>query len=125
MSLASHRLVGNRLQSCPDLRFFLQQEYQHIQEDSAYRIYRFLYIGEDRELCVLDYKYLTRAASQAGVAPSVANVRHIEHVKSCHLFAAGVEEGAVFVCAAMPDRITVLKYNSSMGTFCLKKVVLN
>nr|XP_006815753.1 PREDICTED: citron Rho-interacting kinase-like [Saccoglossus kowalevskii] len=77
--------------------------------------------GNGRDLCTIDYKHLKTKANQASLTPSTVNVKCIEDVKSCHLFAVGSCDGCVFICAAMPDKITVLKYNSSMGMFCVKK----
>lgn len=81
--------------------------------------------------------------SQAELAPYI-----FETVKGCHLFAAGrvgeawAESGAEVnavpdccapsqidngpcICAAMPNKITILRYNDNLNKYCIRKVRLS
>ncbi|XP_070571678.1 citron rho-interacting kinase-like isoform X2 [Ptychodera flava] len=79
--------------------------------------------GDDRQLCTVDYKLLKTRASQASVTQSVIDPKVIDDVTYCHLFAVGSDSRSVYLCAAMPEKIVLMKYNSSMGVFCVQKEI--
>lgn len=80
--------------------------------------------GEDRTLCVLDIKKVKQSLAQSHL-PAQPEVRPsmFDSVNGCHLFAVGTVEGSSCICAAMPTHVAVLRYNSGLGRFCLRKEV--
>uniref|UniRef100_A0A8B9G6Y4 Citron Rho-interacting kinase n=1 Tax=Amazona collaria TaxID=241587 RepID=A0A8B9G6Y4_9PSIT len=80
--------------------------------------------GEERALCLVDVKKVKQSLAQShlpaqpDVSPNV-----FETVKGCHLFAAGKVENSLCICAAMPSKVVVLRYNESLSKFCIRKEI--
>ncbi|XP_051490029.1 citron Rho-interacting kinase [Apus apus] len=80
--------------------------------------------GEERALCLADVKKVKQSLAQShlpaqpDVSPNV-----FEAVKGCHLFAAGKVENSLCICAAMPNKVVVLRYNESLSKFCIRKEI--
>ncbi|NXK05473.1 CTRO kinase, partial [Herpetotheres cachinnans] len=80
--------------------------------------------GEERALCLVDVKKVKQSLAQShlpaqpDVSPNV-----FEAVKGCHLFAAGKVENGLCICAAMPSKVVVLRYNESLSKFCIRKEI--
>uniref|UniRef100_A0A8D2J7S3 Citron Rho-interacting kinase n=1 Tax=Varanus komodoensis TaxID=61221 RepID=A0A8D2J7S3_VARKO len=78
--------------------------------------------GEERALCLVDVKKVKQSLAQShlpaqpDVSPNV-----FEAVKGCHLFAAGKIENGLCICAAMPTKVVILRYNEGLGKFCIRK----
>ncbi|XP_075023362.1 citron Rho-interacting kinase [Calonectris borealis] len=80
--------------------------------------------GEERALCLVDVKKVKQSLAQShlpaqpDVSPNI-----FEAVKGCHLFAAGKVENGLCICAAMPNKVVVLRYNESLSKFCIRKEI--
>ncbi|KAJ7423718.1 Citron Rho-interacting kinase [Willisornis vidua] len=80
--------------------------------------------GEERALCLVDVKKVKQSLAQShlpaqpDVSPNI-----FEAVKGCHLFAAGKVENTLCICAAMPSKVVVLRYNESLSKFCIRKEI--
>ncbi|XP_040461595.1 citron Rho-interacting kinase isoform X9 [Falco naumanni] len=80
--------------------------------------------GEERALCLVDVKKVKQSLAQShlpaqpDISPNV-----FEAVKGCHLFAAGKVENGLCICAAMPNKVIVLRYNESLSKFCIRKEI--
>ncbi|XP_075290572.1 citron Rho-interacting kinase [Opisthocomus hoazin] len=80
--------------------------------------------GEERALCLVDVKKVKQSLAQShlpaqpDISPNV-----FEAVKGCHLFAAGKVENGLCICAAMPSKVVVLRYNDSLSKFCIRKEI--
>ncbi|XP_062487191.1 citron Rho-interacting kinase isoform X6 [Pezoporus occidentalis] len=80
--------------------------------------------GEERALCLVDVKKVKQSLAQShlpaqpDISPNV-----FETVKGCHLFAAGKVENSLCICAAMPSKVVVLRYNESLSKFCIRKEI--
>ncbi|ERE74494.1 citron Rho-interacting kinase isoform 2 [Cricetulus griseus] len=72
--------------------------------------------GEERALCLVDVKKVKQSLAQShlpaqpDISPSV-----FEAVKGCHLFAAGKIENSLCICAAMPSKVIILRYNDNLS----------
>ncbi|XP_060641383.2 citron Rho-interacting kinase isoform X8 [Anolis sagrei] len=80
--------------------------------------------GDERALCLVDVKKVKQSLAQShlpaqpDVSPNV-----FEAVKGCHLFAVGKIENGLCICAAMPSKVVVLRYNESLSKFCIRKEI--
>ncbi|KYO31721.1 citron Rho-interacting kinase isoform E [Alligator mississippiensis] len=80
--------------------------------------------GEERALCLIDVKKVKQSLAQShlpaqpDISPNV-----FEAVKGCHLFAAGKIENGLCICAAMPNKVVILRYNESLSKFCIRKEI--
>nr|XP_048278869.1 citron Rho-interacting kinase isoform X1 [Myodes glareolus] len=80
--------------------------------------------GEERALCLVDVKKVKQSLAQShlpaqpDISPSV-----FEAVKGCHLFAAGKIENSLCICAAMPSKVVILRYNDSLSKYCIRKEI--
>uniref|UniRef100_A0A8D0HGM7 Citron Rho-interacting kinase n=1 Tax=Sphenodon punctatus TaxID=8508 RepID=A0A8D0HGM7_SPHPU len=80
--------------------------------------------GEERALCLVDVKKVKQSLAQShlpaqpDVSPNI-----FEAVKGCHLFAAGKIENGLCICAAMPNKVVILRYNESLSKFCIRKEI--
>ncbi|MBN3306839.1 CTRO kinase, partial [Amia calva] len=81
-------------------------------------------MGSERALCLMEIKKVKQSLAQAHL-PSQPEVSPfiLETVKGCHLFAAGKIENASCICAAMPNKITILRYNDNLNKFCIRKEI--
>ncbi|XP_066515715.1 citron rho-interacting kinase isoform X2 [Hoplias malabaricus] len=80
--------------------------------------------GEDRALCLVEIKRVKQSLSQSHLPAQPELSPYIfETVKGCHLFASGKIENGMCICAAMPNKITILRYNESLSKFCIRKEI--
>ncbi|XP_076867854.1 LOW QUALITY PROTEIN: citron Rho-interacting kinase [Brachyhypopomus gauderio] len=80
--------------------------------------------GEERALCLVDIKRVKQSLSQAHLPAQPELSPYIfEAVKGCHLFTSGKIENGMCICAAMPNKITILRYNDSLSKFCIRKEI--
>ncbi|CAB1353973.1 unnamed protein product [Coregonus sp. 'balchen'] len=80
--------------------------------------------GEERALCLVEIKKVKQSLSQSHLPAQPDLSPYIfETVKGCHLFSSGKIENATCICAAMPNKITILRYNDSLKKFCIKKEI--
>ncbi|CAJ1068307.1 citron Rho-interacting kinase isoform X14 [Xyrichtys novacula] len=81
-------------------------------------------VGDERALCLVEIKrvkqYLAQShlPSQSELAPYI-----FETVKGCHLFSAGRIDNGPCICAAMPNKITILRYNDNLNKYCIRKEI--
>ncbi|KAM4709498.1 citron Rho-interacting kinase [Discoglossus pictus] len=102
-----------------------------------------LIAGEERALCLIDVKKVKQSLAQSHLpAQPEISLTVFEAVKGCHLFAAGkvkpgeeralptagflspfnIENG-LCICAAMPNKVVILRYNESLNKFCIRKEI--
>ncbi|XP_055461926.1 citron Rho-interacting kinase [Psammomys obesus] len=80
--------------------------------------------GEDRALCLVDVKKVKQSLAQShlpaqpDISPNI-----FEAVKGCHLFAAGKIENSLCICAAMPSKVVILRYNDNLSKYCIRKEI--
>ncbi|XP_017557168.1 citron rho-interacting kinase [Pygocentrus nattereri] len=80
--------------------------------------------GEERALCLVEIKRVKQSLSQSHLPAQPELSPYIfETVKGCHLFASGKIENTMCICAAMPNKITILRYNESLSKFCIRKEI--
>nr|XP_015221332.1 PREDICTED: citron Rho-interacting kinase [Lepisosteus oculatus] len=78
----------------------------------------------ERALCLIEIKKVKQSLSQSHLpAQPDLSPYIIETVKGCHLFAAGKIDNGPCICAAMPNKITILRYNESLNKFCIRKEI--
>ncbi|XP_042297786.1 citron Rho-interacting kinase [Sceloporus undulatus] len=80
--------------------------------------------GDERALCLVDVKKVKQSLAQShlpaqpDVSPNI-----FEAVKGCHLFAVGKIDNGLCICAAMPSKVVILRYNESLSKFCIRKEI--
>uniref|UniRef100_A0A4W5P470 Citron rho-interacting serine/threonine kinase n=1 Tax=Hucho hucho TaxID=62062 RepID=A0A4W5P470_9TELE len=80
--------------------------------------------GEERALCLVEIKKVKQSLSQSHLPAQPDLSPYIfETVKGCHLFSSGKIENGTCICAAMPNKITILRYNDSLNKFCIRKEI--
>nr|XP_043879438.1 citron Rho-interacting kinase isoform X2 [Solea senegalensis] len=80
--------------------------------------------GEDRALCLVEIKKVKQSLSQSHLpAQPDLNPFIFETVKGCHLFSSGKIDNGTCICAAMPNKITILRHNESLNKFCIRKEI--
>uniref|UniRef100_A0A7N6AM62 Citron Rho-interacting kinase n=1 Tax=Anabas testudineus TaxID=64144 RepID=A0A7N6AM62_ANATE len=80
--------------------------------------------GEDRALCLVEIKKVKQSLSQSHLpAQPDLNPYIFETVKGCHLFSSGKIDNGICICAAMPNKITILRHNESLNKFCIRKEI--
>ncbi|XP_068598486.1 citron rho-interacting kinase [Brachionichthys hirsutus] len=80
--------------------------------------------GEDRALCLVEIKKIKQSLSQSHLpAQPDLNPFIFETVKGCHLFSSGKIDHGMCICAAMPNKITILRHNESLNKFCIRKEI--
>ncbi|KAM4810450.1 citron Rho-interacting kinase [Rhinophrynus dorsalis] len=83
-----------------------------------------LIAGEERALCLIDVKKVKQSLAQSHLpAQPEISLTVFEAVKGCHLFAAGKIENGLCICAAMPNKVVILRYNESLSKFCIRKEI--
>ncbi|KAJ8414747.1 hypothetical protein AAFF_G00022700 [Aldrovandia affinis] len=81
-------------------------------------------MGVERALCLIEIKKVKQSLSQSHLPAQPEISPYIfETVKGCHLFAAGRIENGPCICAAMPNKITILRYNDNLSKFCIRKEI--
>ncbi|XP_027858624.1 citron Rho-interacting kinase isoform X3 [Xiphophorus couchianus] len=80
--------------------------------------------GEERALCLVEIKKVKQSLSQSHLpAQPDLNPFIFETVKGCHLFSSGKIDNGLCICAAMPNKITILRHNESLNKFCIRKEI--
>ncbi|XP_078523777.1 citron Rho-interacting kinase isoform X1 [Lissotriton helveticus] len=80
--------------------------------------------GEERALCLIDVKKVKQSLAQSHLpAQPEISATVFEAVKGCHLFAAGKIENGLCICAALPSKVVILRYNESLSKFCIRKEI--
>ncbi|XP_078277235.1 citron Rho-interacting kinase-like isoform X8 [Rhinoraja longicauda] len=80
--------------------------------------------GEERAFCYVDIKKVKQSLAQShlpgqpDVVPTV-----FDNLKGCHLFATGKIEGVPCTCAAMPNKVCILRYNDGLDSFGIRKEI--
>ncbi|XP_067458316.1 citron Rho-interacting kinase isoform X6 [Thunnus thynnus] len=81
-------------------------------------------VGDERALCLVEIKRVKQSLAQSHLPNQSELAPHIfETVKGCHLFAAGRIENGPCICAAMPNKITILRYNDNLNKYCIRKEI--
>uniref|UniRef100_W5KF95 Citron rho-interacting serine/threonine kinase n=1 Tax=Astyanax mexicanus TaxID=7994 RepID=W5KF95_ASTMX len=81
-------------------------------------------VGDERALCLVEIKKVKQSLAQSHLPTLPEIVPYIfETVKGCHLFAAGRIENNSCICAAMPNKVTILRYNDNLSKFCIRKEI--
>lgn len=50
--------------------------------------------------------------------------KSIEGIQSCTVFDVALWGDASYLCVGMPDKVVLLKYNPSLGMYCIRKVLI-
>ncbi|XP_056130330.1 citron Rho-interacting kinase [Lampris incognitus] len=80
--------------------------------------------GEERALCLVEIKKVKQSLSQSHLpAQPDLNPYIFETVKGCHLFSSGKIDNGTCICAAMPNKITILRHNETLNKFCIRKEI--
>ncbi|KAL2092757.1 hypothetical protein ACEWY4_012555 [Coilia grayii] len=81
-------------------------------------------VGDERALCLLEIKKVKLSLSQSHL-PTLPELTPFifETVKGCHLFSAGRIDNGSCICAAMPNKVTILRYNDNLSKFCIRKEI--
>ncbi|KAK7916003.1 hypothetical protein WMY93_011764 [Mugilogobius chulae] len=80
--------------------------------------------GEERALCLVDIKKVKQSLSQSHLpTPPDLCPLVFDTVKGCHLFSSGKIDSGLCVCAAMANKITIMKHNESLNKFCIRKEI--
>ncbi|XP_016109241.1 citron Rho-interacting kinase-like [Sinocyclocheilus grahami] len=80
--------------------------------------------GEERALCLVDIKRVKQSLAQSHLPAQPDLSPYIfEAVKGCHLFASGKIDTCMCICAAMPNKITILRFNDTLNKFCIRKEI--
>ncbi|XP_068099744.1 citron Rho-interacting kinase [Hyperolius riggenbachi] len=83
-----------------------------------------LIAGDERALCLVDVKKVKQSLAQSHLpAQPEIPLTVFEAVKGCHLFAAGKIENGLCICAAMVNKVVILRYNDSLSKFCIRKEI--
>ncbi|KAM4616310.1 citron Rho-interacting kinase [Polymixia lowei] len=81
-------------------------------------------VGDERALCLVEIKKVKQSLAQSHLPNQSELAPYIfETVKGCHLFSAGRIDNGPCICAAMPNKITVLRYNDNLNKFCIRKEI--
>ncbi|XP_033104985.1 citron Rho-interacting kinase-like [Anneissia japonica] len=79
--------------------------------------------GKERNLCIAELANLMRAAEEASVSETTVPLKQISGIISCHIFSLGMLANGVYICAATPQKIIILKYNKGTSKFCIRKEI--
>ncbi|KAL3063362.1 hypothetical protein OYC64_003018 [Pagothenia borchgrevinki] len=81
-------------------------------------------VGDERALCLVEIKRVKQSLAQSHL-PSQSDLSPyiFETVKGCHLFSAGRIDNGPCICAAMPNKITILRYNDNLNKYCIRKEI--
>ncbi|XP_068166167.1 citron Rho-interacting kinase [Antennarius striatus] len=81
-------------------------------------------VGDERALCLVEIKRVKQSLAQSHLPSQSELAPYIfETVKGCHLFAAGRIDNGSCICAAMPNKITILRYNDNLNKYCIRKEI--
>ena len=81
--------------------------------------------GKNRNLVTIDKKLIQLRLGQSK-GDATQNVYHevFENTTGCTVFDTLVYGDAVYLCIGKTDKITIMKYNSDLRKFCVRKVIL-
>ncbi|XP_072443309.1 citron Rho-interacting kinase-like isoform X2 [Chiloscyllium punctatum] len=80
--------------------------------------------GDERTLCLVDVKKVKQSLAQSHLPGQPELVPTIfDSLKGCHLFAAGKTEAEPCICAAMPNKVCILRYNDGLDSFAIRKEI--
>lgn len=78
--------------------------------------------GPERRLVMLENKLVKCRMSQTlGGETTPFSVKTIEGLKCCTIFAVGLWNNACYLVVGTPTKLYVMKYNPSLGTYCVRK----
>uniref|UniRef100_A0A3P8VWN0 Citron rho-interacting serine/threonine kinase n=1 Tax=Cynoglossus semilaevis TaxID=244447 RepID=A0A3P8VWN0_CYNSE len=81
-------------------------------------------VGDERALCLVEIKRVKQSLAQSHLPSQSELAPYIfETVKGCHLFSAGRVDNGSCICAAMPNKITILRYNDNLNKYCIRKEI--
>uniref|UniRef100_A0A4W5MW91 Citron rho-interacting serine/threonine kinase n=1 Tax=Hucho hucho TaxID=62062 RepID=A0A4W5MW91_9TELE len=111
-------LIKNSLTHIPGLGSVFQI---HIMKEHEKLL---MIVGDERALCLVEIKKVKQSLAQSHLpAQSELEPFIFETVKGCHLFSAGKIDNGPCICAAMPNKITILRYNDNLNKFCIRKEI--
>ncbi|PIK49398.1 putative citron Rho-interacting kinase [Apostichopus japonicus] len=79
--------------------------------------------GELRKLGCIEVSHLTAQAKIANKKDSYVRCSSVLNVEACHLFAIEEINNSIYLCAAQPQKIAIMKYNYEKKSFSLKKEI--
>uniref|UniRef100_UPI00398F48EE citron Rho-interacting kinase-like isoform X2 n=1 Tax=Pristiophorus japonicus TaxID=55135 RepID=UPI00398F48EE len=80
--------------------------------------------GEERALCLVDIKKVKQSLVQSHLPAQPELVPTVfDSLKGCHLFAAGKIEVGLYICAAVPNKVCILRYNDGLDSFAIRKEI--
>ncbi|XP_014673016.1 PREDICTED: citron Rho-interacting kinase-like, partial [Priapulus caudatus] len=77
--------------------------------------------GKHQELCTIEAAPLASRVARASVAAPTVTPAFVSSIATCHLIAGAWREGCGFVCAALPDKLKLLKYCATTCEFVVLK----
>ncbi|KAK3787038.1 hypothetical protein RRG08_037316 [Elysia crispata] len=78
--------------------------------------------GPERRLVMLENKLVKCRMSQTlGGETTPFSVKTIEGLKCCTIFSVGLWNNASYLVVGTPTKLYVMKYNPSLGTYCVRK----
>ena len=79
--------------------------------------------GPERRLVMVESKLIKCRMSQTiGGETTPFTYKPLEGIQSCTVFEVAVWADASYLCVGMPDKVVLLKYNPSLGMYCVRKV---
>ncbi|XP_072353934.1 citron Rho-interacting kinase-like isoform X2 [Scyliorhinus torazame] len=80
--------------------------------------------GEERTLCLVEVKKVKQSLAQSHLPGQPELVPTVfDSLKGCHLFATGKIEAVPCICAAMPNKVCILRYNDGLDNFAIRKEI--
>ncbi len=80
--------------------------------------------GKERQVAVIDVAHL-RHVTHVTTSPGNVTPRNVEQAYACTCLALGWIGDGLFMCAALADRILILKWNQNQANFSIRKVQLS
>ncbi|XP_025090318.1 citron Rho-interacting kinase-like isoform X2 [Pomacea canaliculata] len=81
-----------------------------------------LLTGPERRLVMVESKLIKCRMSQTiGGETTPFTYKSIEGIQSCTVFDVALWGDASYLCVGMPDKVVLLKYNPSLGMYCIRK----
>ncbi|XP_038648032.1 citron Rho-interacting kinase isoform X3 [Scyliorhinus canicula] len=80
--------------------------------------------GEERTLCLVEVKKVKQSLAQSHLPGQPELVPTVfDSLKGCHMFATGKIESGPCICAAMPNKVCILRYNDGLDNFAIRKEI--
>ena len=87
------------------------------------RVHMCMCAGPERRLVMVESKLIKCRMSQTiGGETTPFSFKGVEGVQRCTVFEVAAWADASYLCVGMPDKVLLLKYNPSLGMYCLRKV---